>query len=211
MMGLLNRIVQFYQSKTEIAFSELNECAEPGGIVSLGDSITDFFRLNEYFHGIYVINRGISWDTTDGVLLRMPESVYQLKPAKVFLMIGTNDVGDNKPEHEIVHNIDQIITAIQANSPDTKIYLESIYPVSVLRHKKIRKIIVGKRTNEKIRSINEKLKNLAQEKGIPYIDVHSHLADEKGNIRLEYTVEGLHLTVPGYRVAADVLRPWVME
>ncbi|MBP7174636.1 MAG: lysophospholipase [Thermoclostridium sp.] len=210
-MGLLSKIVQFYQSKIEITFSELNECAEPGGIVFLGDSITDFFRLNEYFHGVYVVNRGISWDTTDGVLLRMPESVYQLQPSKVFLMIGTNDVADNKSEQEIVHNIDQIISAIQANCPDTKIYLESLYPVSTLRHKKIRRVIVGKRTNEKIRSINDKLKKLAQEKNIPYIDVHSHLADEEGNIRLEYTVEGLHITVPGYRVVADVLRPWVME
>lgn len=67
-------------------------------------------------------------------------------------------------------------------------------------HKKIRKYIVGKRNNEKIRRINEALKEMAKQKGVEYIDVYSHLIDEEGNLRLEYTVEGLHLTVEGYRV-----------
>lgn len=210
-MNFMNRLLRVYQRKIDTVFFELNESAEPGGIVFLGDSITDFFRINEYFHGAYVINRGISGDTTDGVLFRLPESVYHLQPSKVFLMIGTNDLGENKTEQDILHNIEQIISAIQANCPETKIYLESIYPISNLRHKKVRRFIVGKRTNDKIQRINEKLERLAQEKNIFYIDVYSHLLDETGNIRLEYTVEGLHLTVQGYRAVAKVLKPFVME
>ncbi len=210
-MNFLNRIIRVYQRKIDTVFFELNESSEPGGVVFLGDSITDFFRINEYFHGVYVINRGISGDTTDGVLFRLPESVYQLHPAKVFLMIGTNDLGENKSEQDIVHNIGQIIAAIRANCPEAKIYLESIYPVSKIRHIKVRRVIVGKRTNEKICRINEKLERLAQENDIPYIDVYSHLVDETGNIRLEYTVEGLHLTAQGYRAVAEVLKPYVLE
>lgn len=210
-MGVVDRIIRLYQKQIDNVFFELNESAKPGGIVFLGDSITDFFRVNEYFHGAYVINRGIGGDTTDDVLKRMPESVYQLSPSKVFLMIGTNDLPENKSDESIVANIRKIISLIQENCPDTKIYLESIYPISAARHKKIRKIIVRKRTNERIRSINEALKALALEKGIPYIDVYSHLTDEEGNLRLEFTVEGLHLTVLGYRAVAEVLRPYVME
>jgi lysophospholipase L1-like esterase len=210
-MRFVDRIIRIYQRQIDTVFFELNKSAEPGGIVFLGDSITDFFRINEYFHGVYVINRGISGDTTDGVLFRLPESVYQLRPSKVFLMIGTNDLGEKKPEQDIVHNINQIISAIQTNCPETKIYLESVYPVSNIRHKKIRRYIVGKRTNEKICRLNKALEKLAREKDVTYIDIYSHLVDETGNLRLEYTVEGLHLTVEGYRAVSEVLKPYVME
>lgn len=210
-MRFVNRIIRLYQRQIDNVFFELNESAEPGGIVFVGDSITDFFRLNEYFHGIYVINRGISGDTTDGVLKRLPESVFQLSPSKVFLMIGTNDLPEKKNDQDIVNNIRKIITEIRDKCPNTKIYLESIYPVSNARHKKIKRFIVSKRNNERIMRINQSLEALAHEKEISYIDVYSRLVDETGNLRLEYTVEGLHLTVSGYRVVAEVLKPYVME
>ncbi len=210
-MNVVNKIIQLYQRTIDTVFFELNKSAVPGGVVFLGDSITDFFRINEYFHGVYVINRGISGDTTDGVLFRLPESVYDLHPSKVFLLIGTNDIVEDKKEEDILLHIEQIIAAIHINCPDTKVYLESIYPVSTLKHKKVKKVIVGKRTNEMICRINEKLERLAQDMDITYIDVYSHLVDETGNLRLEYTVEGLHLTVEGYRAAAAVLKPYVLE
>lgn len=210
-MSFMNRVVRLYQRKINEVFFELNENAEPGGIVFLGDSITDFFRINEFFHGKYVINRGIGGDTTDNILKRMPESVYDLSPSKVFILIGTNDLGNGKSKDYIIGNISKIISGIRKNCPDAKIYLESIYPVSSARIKKIKKLIVGKRSNDKIMSINKGLEKLADEHGIKYIDVYSHLVGSDGNIRPEYTVEGLHLTVKGYSAAAAVLRPYVME
>lgn len=176
----------------------------------MGDSLTEFFRVNEFFPGAYVINRGIGSDTTDGVLSRLPESVYELSPSKVFILIGTNDIAEKKSEQNIIGNIWEIVTRIQENCPDTKIFLESIYPVSYEKNKKIKKHYLGARDNEKICSINEKLRLMAKEKGITYIDVFSHLINEEGNIRLEYTVEGLHLTISGYQKVAEVLMPYVM-
>lgn len=206
-----DRIVRFYQKTIYNTFCELNHCAEPGSIVFLGDSITDFFRINEFFHRAYVINRGIGGDTTDGVLKRLKESVFDLSPSKVFILIGTNDVADGKSEEYIVSNIEKIIARIQESCPQAKLYLQSIYPISTARHRKIKRFIVGKRTNEKICRINERLKSLAQKKHITYIDVYPHLVDSAGNIRVDYTVEGLHLTIQGYRAVAEVLKPWVME
>ena len=162
----------------------MNKSARPGGIVFLGDSITDFYRINEFFHDSYIINRGIGGDTTDGVLKRMPESVYDLSPSKVFILIGTNDIGENKDEEHVIYNIAQIIQKIQDNCPDARIYLQSIYPVSKAKDKKIRKVIVKKRNNEIISRINVELEKLAQEKGIVYIDVYSHLVDDEGNLNL---------------------------
>jgi len=210
-LRIIDALTRLYKKQVDNAFMELNKVAKPGGIVFVGDSITDFFRLNEFFHGIYIINRGIGGDTTDGVLKRLNESVFELQPSKVFLLIGTNDIGENKSEDHIVRNIEEIIDRIQEKSPETRIYLQSIYPVSRAANRKIKKYIVGRRNNEAIRRINERLKKVAREKGIEYIDVFSHLTDEEGNLRLEYTVEGLHLTIEGYRVCADVLRPYLYD
>ncbi|NLK67917.1 MAG: lysophospholipase [Clostridiaceae bacterium] len=210
-MSIIDRIIKLYKKVVDNSFFELNKSARPGGIVFLGDSITDFYRINEFFHDSYIINRGIGGDTTDGVLKRMPESVYDLSPSKVFILIGTNDIGENKDEEHVIYNIAQIIQKIQDNCPDARIYLQSIYPVSKAKDKKIRKVIVKKRNNEIISRINVELEKLAQEKGIVYIDVYSHLVDDEGNLKLDYTVEGLHLTVNGYKVVSDILRPYVLE
>jgi len=208
---IIGALTRLYKKQVDNAFLELSKVAKPGGIVFVGDSITDFFRLNEFFHGIYVINRGIGGDTTDGVLKRLNESVFALLPSKVFLLIGTNDIGENKSDEHIIRNIREIIDRIREKCPETQIYLQSIYPVSRVNDKKINKYIVGRRTNERIRRINGELKKIAREKDIVYIDVFSHLTDENGNLKLEYTVEGLHLTIEGYRVCADVLRPYVLD
>jgi lysophospholipase L1-like esterase len=205
----MNPIIKFYQRTIENVFTHLNAVAKPGSIVFLGDSITDFFRLNEFFPEVYVINRGISGDTTDGVLRRLPESIYELSPSKVFLMIGTNDLANKKSVEYISENIKKIISEIKENSPQTKIYLQSVYPVSLLKDKKIKRFIVGKRNNDDISRLNSILKTMADEMEITYIDVYNHLVDESGNIKTEYTVEGLHLTIQGYSVVAGVLRPYI--
>lgn len=206
----MNPIIKLYQKKVGDAFIELGKYIKPGGVVFLGDSITEFFRVNEFFPGVYVINRGIGSDTTDGVLKRLPESVYELSPSKVFILIGTNDLAEKKSEQNIIGNIWEIITQIRENCPETKVFLESIYPVSSERNRKIKRVYLGARNNEKICSINEKLRLMATEKGITYIDVFSHLINEEGNIQLDYTVEGLHLTICGYQKVAEVLMPYVM-
>jgi lysophospholipase L1-like esterase len=206
----MNPIIKLYQKKIGDAFAELSKYARPGGIVFLGDSITEFFRANEFFPGAYVINRGIGSDTTEGVLCRLPESVYDLSPSKVFILIGTNDIAEKKSEQNIIGNMWEIITQIQENCPDTQIYLESICPVSLEKSKKIKRGYLGARNNEIISSINEKLKIMANEKGITYIDLYSYLINEEGNICLDYTVEGLHLSICGYHKVAEILMPYVM-
>jgi len=151
---LVDAVTNLYKKQVDNAFIELNKSAKPGSIVFLGDSITDFFRLNEFFHGIYVINRGIGGDTTDGVLKRLSESVFELSPSKVFILIGTNDIGGNKSESHVISNIAEIIDRIRDSCPETKIYLQSVYPVSNAKDKKINRFIVGRRTNEKICRVN---------------------------------------------------------
>ena len=95
-----------------------------GEIVFLGDSITDGCDWSEMFHNPLIKNRGISGDVTQGVLDRLGE-VVESKPAKIFLMIGINDLARGLTEKEILANIESIIREVRKKSPETKLYLQS--------------------------------------------------------------------------------------
>ena len=163
-----------------------------------------------FFEDVTAINRGIVGDTTDELLARIKESVYDIKPSKAFLMIGTNDIvnGNRNPEY-IIANIGRIIEGIKRNSPGTTVYLESVYPVYSVKAKKFDTYMVGKRTNEVITEINAGLKLLAKSENVTYIDVYSHLIGEKNQLNINYTYDGLHLDAPGYVEVVKVLTPYV--
>lgn len=211
-------VVRIYNSQNKDIYMqsvdnwrETNKGLKGGGIVFLGDSITERFRVNEFFQDKFVINRGISGDTTDGVLARMDESVYALNPSKVFLMIGTNDLGiGNKEPKYIIHNIQKIIEEIKNRCPTTKIYLESIYPINNTNYNLIDKFMSGNRSNKTIIETNKGLAKLTGD-NVTYIDVYSRLTDEYGKLKIDYTYKGLHLIGQGYRKVVEVLKPYVLE
>ena len=109
-------------------FKEYNKCVKEGGIVFVGDSLTENYNVYEYFKGYDVYNRGIGGDTTIGLLSRMEESVYALKPSIVVLLIGINDfeLVEGSSVNSIFENICTIISKIKEHCPDTKIILESL-------------------------------------------------------------------------------------
>ncbi|WP_218975576.1 GDSL-type esterase/lipase family protein [Mesobacillus foraminis] len=200
-----------YQQRVE-SWQETNKTLKAGSVVFLGDSLVEFFQVNEYFEGVTAINRGIKGDTTEGVLKRMKESVHDVKASKVFLLIGTNDLGIEEKEPEyIVNNIGKIVQEIRDHNPGTKIYIQSLYPVNHSDAKKIDKADVGNRTNKDITLINEGLKKLCEAEGITYIDVYSNLLDEDQMLDLDYTREGLHLNGQGYQKVVEILRPYIEE
>ena len=198
-----------YESKISY-WKETNKLLPSGGIVFLGDSLTEEFIANEYFHEKYVLNRGIYGDTTIGVLGRMDESVYTLLPSKVFILIGTNDLDKTNDKPEVItERIKKIVENIRKNTPNTVIYLQSVYPVNKTNNKKIKKIDIGKRNNINILKMNQLLKILCDEEKITYIDVYSQLIDTNGDLSLEYTIEGLHLNPVGYKKVTDILKPYL--
>ena len=119
-------------------------------------------------------------------------------------MIGTNDLGAGIDRDQIVENIIQIIAMTKDQSPNTKIYYETIYPVN-----RSKRSANDKRYNEDIKYINSKMKEYCSNSNVTYIDVYSALQDEEGNLKLEYTDDGLHLNEYGYDVVTDILRPYV--
>lgn len=177
-------------------------------IVFAGDSITDFYDLGQYYQydNKILVNSGVSGYKTTNIIKKFKNLIEQHQADKLFLMIGTNDLGGGTDRDEVISNIKNIIEMTKSQSPDTKIYLESIYPVNLSKRSN-----TEKRNNEDIRYINIQLKKYCEENDITYLEVYSLLADSNGELKGEYTEDGLHLNNAGYDVITSYLKPYVEE
>lgn len=175
----------------------------------LGDSITDYYDLDKYYEGYKVVNSGISGDQTSDILDDLPKRAYVYNPSTVFLLIGTNDYIHDKKEDVTIKNIKEIVDKLNKNLPNAKIYLESIYPINNTNDKKISKSMVSVRNNNSIKKINSELKKYCNNKNCTYLDIYSLLEDKDGNLKLEYTKEGLHISDEGYEVITKELKKYM--
>ena len=172
-----------------------------GGIVFLGDSLTDYVPFNELLPGLPVINRGIAGDNTLGALIRIDE-VISLKPAKLFILLGTNDIVYNMSAEKTAENLTAIIRKVQEGSPETKIYLETIMPTNPNYE--------THRPNDVINSWNERVRAVAKETGCTLIDTHTHMAED-GILPDRYTVDGVHFSGEGVVRWVEFLKPFAEE
>jgi len=158
---------------------------------------------------------GIGGDVTDGLLKRMDESIFDLEPKKVFINIGTNDI--SRPEYKrerLMSRYRKILMQIQARLPETKIYVMSYYPVNRElpgADPEAVKAQFGARTNAELKEVNVEVEKMAEELGCTYINVFDCLLDEKGNLKAEYTIEGMHMYANGYAVVLEKLMPYLLE
>lgn len=157
----------------------------PDDIVFLGDSITEGGPWEELFPDLRVRNRGIGGDTSDGVLARL-EQITRATPAKVFLLIGTNDLYRGDSDDEIVADITEILDRLKQETPDTEVYLQSVLP----RAPSYRAAV---------EALNARLAEVALEHGSAWVDLYPAFLDpETGGIRAELSNDELHLLGPGY-------------
>lgn len=187
------------------------QVSDTDNFVFLGDSLTDFYPLEEFYDELPVVNSGVSGYQTTDILSRIDSMVTIYNPTKVFLLIGTNDIEAERSEDEIVENIAEIIDRIYEKRPKAKIYLESLLPVNRSEDEKINHDTVGRRTNETIQSINEKLESYAEENDIEFINLYDEFTDENGELALKYTEEGLHLSNLGYLRLTNILLPYFQD
>ncbi|HNX66737.1 MAG TPA: GDSL-type esterase/lipase family protein [Bacteroidales bacterium] len=175
-----------------------------GEIIFLGNSITDGCEWFELLGNSKCLNRGISADVTEGVLLRL-DAITRVKPAKIFLMIGINDLGRERSVDSVAANYELIIQRIKKETPKTTLYIESILPVNPAKPGKYSH--TGK--TEQIKELNIKLKSLATKYNCPFVDLFPIMADSQDHLKSEYTLDGLHLTYKGYKAWADYIKPLV--
>lgn len=169
-------------------------------IIFLGDSISDGAEWSELFGDHRILNRGISGDYTTGILNRLDE-VYTRKPAKVFLLIGINDLTRNINTDSIVKNIIWIVELIKTKSPNTQIYVQSVFPVN----EQFGKFSGHTSKKAQILTLNEELSTIHKTQKFEYIDIYSYLVDSAGRLDSQYTNDGLHLSSKGYLQWKEVI------
>lgn len=170
-------------------------------IVFLGNSITANVEWRELLDMPNIKNRGISGDISFGVLERLDE-VINGKPAKVFVLIGINDISRNIPDEMIVANYRKIISRIRQGSPETKIYFHTLLPVN----NEFTQFKNHYNKDEHIAFLNSSLQAIAKETNITLIDLHPILMDANGKLDKKYTIDGLHINAEGYKKWAAVLK-----
>jgi lysophospholipase L1-like esterase len=172
-------------------------------VVFLGDSITDGWRLNEYFPDRDFVNRGISGQITGEMLGRMKADVLDLKPAAVLILAGTNDIARGVPLRTIENNLTMMVELAQAHG--IRPLLASVLPVSDYHKDKNPQFeMTRRRSPAVIRELNAWIANLCRARDYIYIDYHSAMADQGGMLRAELADDGLHPNAAGYRVMAPL-------
>lgn len=180
----------YYQGRMEL-FASLG--GQKKAIVFLGNSITERGQWHELLPGEIIMNRGIGGDNTFGVLARLND-VIQYQPKKVFLLIGINDIGRGLPLEVIANNYRQIMERIKKGSPKTILYVQSVLPMN----ERILKADYLKNKKDSILQLNVAIQNLAREMGVEYINLHPVFADEQGELKEDYTIDGIHLKPAAY-------------
>jgi lysophospholipase L1-like esterase len=214
---------------------------EAGRVVFMGDSITDFWRLEEYFPGKPYVNRGIGGQVTAQMLVRMYPDVIALRPAVMTILAGTNDVarnnGPSTPEM-----IEQNIMAMTelAQKHDIKVLLCSILPVSDYpflaqqaaggaapaapggrgpagpgggpgRGMMMRQRMTVGRPPADIVKLNTWMKSYAQQVNAIYVDYFSAFVDDKGWLKDGLASDGLHPNADGYKIMAPIVSAAIQQ
>ena len=174
--------------------------SQQGAVVFLGDSITQGFGddFRKAFPGLKLANRGISGDTTRGMLLRLKDDVLVLKPRAVVILAGTNDLEEKAEPETIAGNLKLIIAALKQHDPKLPVVVCQVFPASANM----------KRPAEKIRKINELYAGVVKtEPQVTLIDTWTLFANDQGDAKPAEFPDLLHPNEAGYAKWVAALRP----
>ena len=214
-----NQLGRYHQANEQLA----QQPVTPGRVVFMGDSITDFWNLPEFFPGKPYVNRGIGGQVTAQMLVRMYPDVISLKPAAMVLLAGTNDIARNNGPVTL-RMIEEDIMAMTelAQLHGIKVLLSSVTPVSdypYLRQQSAppapvvpggrgappRQQMTDGRPPSDILKLNAWMKDYAATVNATYVDYFSAMVDDKGWLKDGISADGLHPNAEGYQIMAAVL------
>jgi len=174
--------------------------ADQDSVVFLGDSITQGWgdNMGDSFPGLKVANRGISGDTTRGMLLRLDQDVLALKPKALVMLMGTNDLEEGADAASVAQNIDLMLKSIQKHNPALPVTLCRVFPASASK----------KRPADQIQAINTAIAKVAKNfSQVTLVDTWTLFADEKGDAKPAEFPDLLHPNQAGYSKWAAAIRP----
>ena len=174
-------------------------------VVFVGDSITDYWKLADYFAGkpYVVVNRGIDGQSTPQMLVRFRQDVIDLRPAVLVALAGTNDVaGVTGPTRNEDIEANYASMAELARLHHIRVVFASLLPVN--NYTDDAKESFALRPRERILALNAWLKDYCAKNGLLYLDYFSAMVDDKGMLKRELSDEGLHPNAAGYKVMAPL-------
>lgn len=167
-------------------------------VLFYGDSITRYMDIKKYF-SFDAVNCGIVGITSEMLLHFVDEGVIKYRPKKVFIMVGTNDMGNTvmASPRQIAMNVKALVEIIHQNLPQTKIYLISCIPcVEKFHGYQYKK--EGIRSNDTLKMVLQEYRRVIPYHYVTFIDVFDSLLDEKGDSIEDCFIDGLHLNDKGY-------------
>ena len=175
-------------------------------IVFLGNSITDGGEFAELFDMPNIKNRGIRSDVITGVEKRLTQ-VTSGCSAKIFLLIGINDVSHGLTVDQLAARYERLVKKIREQTPQTRLYIQSVMPINndFNRYKNL------KGREKVIPALNLRLQTIAARNGAEYVDLSKTLESTPNKLNPKYTNDGLHLNGPGYRAWARAIRNLVKQ
>jgi len=179
--------------------------APPGEnrVVFLGDSITDYWKLPDYFPGKPYINRGIDGQTTPEMLVRFRQDVIDLHPKVVVVLAGTNDIA-GVTGHTFNEDIEANYASMAelARAHHIRMVFASVLPVHNYTHDAEESFAL--RPRDRILALNKWLKDYCAKNRFVYLDYFSSLVDERGMLQRALADDGLHPTDAGYKIMASL-------
>lgn len=195
----------YYMSRDKL-FEDLP--ADSNAVVFLGNSLTQYYELAEFFPGVRIKNRGIHGDMMEKVLLRLAP-IIQSKPKKIFIELGVNDVEQLIPQEKLMAMYARLLDTLKATCPATRIYVQSLLPVADTSLY-VPSSYCSPQTNKKIIATNGALRSLAGQKKLPFVDLHERFV-HNGQLNPAYSVDGVHLSGEGYKLWTKTIKPYVEE
>lgn len=179
--------------------SSLEQLKYDSDIIFIGDSLTCGENFQEAFPKSKILNLGLSGDTILGVSERS-KVISNFAPEKIFIECGVNSFSSTSFE-TMVNQYEEMISTLSSDNPLAQIYIQSVFPISQSRES-------GNLTNENIVAFNTELQSIADDYNAVYIDIYSHYVDD-GQIKAEYTIDGIHLKDEYKYLWLDVLSEYI--
>ena len=177
--------------------------AKENRVVFIGDSITDYWKLADYFTGKPYLNRGIDGQTTPQMLVRFLQDVIDLHPTVLIVLAGTNDVaGVTGPTRNEDIEANYASMAELARLHHIRVVFASLLPVN--NYTEDAKESFALRPRERILALNTWLQDYCAKNGLVYLDYFSAMADDKGMLKRDLSDEGLHPNASGYKIMAPL-------
>ena len=213
--AMMEERMKMERQRNERKYHELNRFARKGQTVMVGSSLMEWFPINELMmsNGIpgIVYNRGLGGYTTTDLLQCMDACIFELEPSRIFINIGTNDIGlPGDDLGDLVKNYREILGQIMERLPRCEINIMAFYPVADME---LPPMPEGRkpRTLEAVQEANRRVQAMAEELGLRFIDVNAAVSDEKGYMRQEFAADPIHMWPSAYQEILMALKPYLVD